>query len=290
MTTFDRTINTSPGSLCPDCSPFLNWDEKETGSEVEKTVVLRSLIATLKLQPSFDVTLETKAVKLLESVIPYDRESADASLESFGLTTDDSLASFTQSIGVLLSSPNRAITITAMKMLEILFWSCSPKIRLALVNADLIPLLINNLNPQSLSITETADIHINLMVIISRSLRLSTPEDLRQLGIEDDFNQQADHETVFQQVLAPSEQYICHLCVNRNSIIDGEQSTYFLELLARLLEICPYYKATMEFILTMPSRSMVATVCFSFAASLVLLVCGGQGIDGWMVTIGGWTG
>ncbi|KAK2944954.1 hypothetical protein BLNAU_20130 [Blattamonas nauphoetae] len=57
MTPFDTTINTSPGSLCPDCSDFVCWDEKETGTEDEKAVVFRSLVATLMLQPTLDVSL-----------------------------------------------------------------------------------------------------------------------------------------------------------------------------------------------------------------------------------------
>ncbi|KAK2953081.1 hypothetical protein BLNAU_12070 [Blattamonas nauphoetae] len=138
-----------------------------------------------------------------------------------------------------------------MKMLETLIIWYSPNIRLALVKADLIPQIINTLNPQSHSFAEPVDLHVSLILIITRSVCLTTPDGLRQLEIEDPTEQQAVHETVLTQVLVPSEKYIWHLCVNHFSIIDGDQSVNFLELLARLLRISPYYPLTMDFVLHM---------------------------------------
>ncbi|KAK2943657.1 hypothetical protein BLNAU_21405 [Blattamonas nauphoetae] len=90
------------------------------------------------------------------------------------------------------------------------------------------------------------------MKIVSNPVWLSTPTGLTLLGIEDYNRQQAVHETVFQQVLAPSEKYIWHLCVNRSSIIDRDTSKHFLTLLAQILRICPYYQPAMDFVLNMP--------------------------------------
>ncbi|KAK2948738.1 hypothetical protein BLNAU_16376 [Blattamonas nauphoetae] len=246
------TINTSTDSHCLDCSAFLNWGDEDLESESEKTVVFRSLVATLKLQPTLDHYLEAKAITFLQFVDPYDEESADDFVSSFGATIDDSSPDFVQSIVVLISSASSIITTAAMKMLENLIWSCSPKIRLALFKADLIPQIIATLNPQSLSFAEADNIHIYLMKIVRYSLWLATPRCLRQLKIYEDDEQQIVHETILKQVLVPSEQYICHLCVNRNSIIDGEQSESFLLLLARLLKICPYHQPTMDFVLNTP--------------------------------------
>ncbi|KAK2956616.1 hypothetical protein BLNAU_8456 [Blattamonas nauphoetae] len=122
-----------------------------------------------------------------------------------------------------------------MKMLVDLVANSSTQVRLALVTADLIPQLIVTLNPLSLSFTEGVDIHTGLIRIITWSVWLSLPYHLTKLGIEDDNGQQAVHETVLQQVLAPSEQYISYLCVNRYSIVGGDQSRYFLLILAQLL-------------------------------------------------------
>ncbi|KAK2945541.1 hypothetical protein BLNAU_19539 [Blattamonas nauphoetae] len=217
----------------------------------------------MKLNSTLDVSLETKAVEFLESVNPDDDESADAFLSSFASFCDDSETDFVQCISVLISSASQVITTAAMKMLDSLIDWCSDKVHLPLVKADLIPQLILLLNPLSLSFAEAVDIHACLISIISDSIWLSTPHGLTQLGIEDYDEQQAVHETVLQQVLVPSEKYILHLCMNRFSIINGNQSYSFLTLLAQLLRICPYYQPTMDFVLNMP---VVLTIpsCLTF--------------------------
>ncbi|KAK2942903.1 hypothetical protein BLNAU_22162 [Blattamonas nauphoetae] len=189
MTTLDRKPSSSIDSPCPDCDTFLNWSKEKFDSEDEKAVVFRSLIGTVKLNPALDDTLEAKAVKFLESVKLYSQDS---------------------SMMVLLSSARQGIIAAAMTILEtVMFW-ISPQVQLTLIKADLIPHLINTINPPP--------------VCLARS----------------------------SQVLAPSEQYIWHLCVNRYSIVGGEQSMTFLDLIATLLEISPYYQRTMEFVLHLP--------------------------------------
>ncbi|KAK2940365.1 hypothetical protein BLNAU_24719 [Blattamonas nauphoetae] len=163
----------------------------------------------------------------------------------------------------LLSSTNQIITNAAMKMLHRLISYCSPKVDLPLIKADLIPQLINPLNPLSLSFTDAADIHTNLILIITNSVWLATPDGLECLKIKDRDEEYTVHETVLRQVVAPSEKYICHLCMNQFSIIDDEQSYDFLTLLARLLAISPCYEPTMDFVLNIPVILTIPS-CLSF--------------------------
>ncbi|KAK2953292.1 hypothetical protein BLNAU_11755 [Blattamonas nauphoetae] len=256
-------LPSSQFSFSMDCSPFLKWNEKEFETESEKTVIFQSLVATVKLQSAFDDSLEVKAVKLFKSLDAEDEESADAFLSNLGRTTDESLTNFIQSIVVLISSSSQIITTASMKMLDSMIGWCSAKVLLALIKADLIPQLIVTINPQSLSFTEAVDIHVNFTKSIVYSLWLITPDGLEYLTNEDGNEQQHVHETVLQQVLTPLEKYIWYLRVNRSSIIDGEQSRCFLELLARFLRISPSYLPTMEFVLRLP---VVLTVpsCLTF--------------------------
>ncbi|KAK2957610.1 hypothetical protein BLNAU_7509 [Blattamonas nauphoetae] len=235
-----------------DCSAFLNWGEEDLESEDEKTIIFRSLVATVKIQPVLDASLEAKAVKFLKHVTPENDESADAFLGSFASSSDESLTNLIQSIAVLISSPNRAITTAAMKMLRSLIWTCSAKVRLAFVKADLFPQLISTLSPLSLSFTEAVDIHIYIMRSINWTVWLATPNGLRNFISYDLNEQQTVRETILKQVLIPSEKYICHLCMNRFTIIDGSQSKSFLELLATLLGICSDYQPIIEFVLHIP--------------------------------------
>ncbi|KAK2957528.1 hypothetical protein BLNAU_7427 [Blattamonas nauphoetae] len=255
-----------------DCSPFLNWNENQSESEKEKAVVYRSLVATVKSQPALDVSLEAKAVKFLESVVLHGRESVDRFLFSLGRTADESLTNFVHWISVLFTSTSQVINTAAVKMLETLVRWCSPKVRLALVQADLIPQLFTSLNPLSLSFDEAADIHVNLMKTIAESLWLPTPNILAELKCEDRNEQQVVYETVLKQVLVPSEKYIRLLCVNRFSIIDGSLSMNFLEILARLLAICPYYRPTMDFVLHMPVFLTIPS-CLTFFENEMSISC-----------------
>ncbi|KAK2963957.1 hypothetical protein BLNAU_1034 [Blattamonas nauphoetae] len=257
----DLSIPPLPFSL--DCSPFLNWNENQYYPESENVVVFRSLVRTLELQPALDESLEAKVVKVLESVDPMTRTFADLFFNHYRRTADESLKDFVQSIVVLLSSANRVIIAAAMKMLDSLLTYCSDQDRLSLATADLIPQIITTINPLSLSLSDCEYIRTYLISSIFYLLWLATPDGLRKLGIQDGNEQQTVHETVLKQVMVPSEKYICHLCVNRFSIIDSEQSKYFLALLARLTQICPYHQPTMKFVLHMP---IVLTIpsCLTF--------------------------
>ncbi|KAK2954262.1 hypothetical protein BLNAU_10761 [Blattamonas nauphoetae] len=215
-----------------DCSAFINWDEGKFDSVHEQPVVFRSLVSTLKLQPAPDASLEGKAVRFLKSVGSHTRQSPDAFLSNFASFAGGSLTDFVQIISLLSK-------------------------------ADLIPQVINTLNPLSLSLTEAVDIHTHLVNSVDTFVRLATPYCLEQLGIEDRNEQQAVHETVFTQVVVPSEKFIWHLCANRYSIVDGELSETFLTLLTRILQISPYYQPTKNFVFYMP---IVLTIpsCLTF--------------------------
>ncbi|KAK2955434.1 hypothetical protein BLNAU_9662 [Blattamonas nauphoetae] len=250
-------------TLSLDCLPFLNYVEEELDSVEEWAIVFRSLVATLKIHPVLDEYLETKAVKFLKSVRPKGQTYPGAFLSNFGQSRDDSLRNYVQSIVVLISTPSQVITTATMEILDLLLERCSAEDRLALIKADLLPRLITTLNPQSLSFTDAVDIHAPVLKIITNSVWLANPDGLKHLRFEDENEQQAVHKTVYQQVLAPSEQYIWHLCKPRFSTIGNELYTRFLELLARLLRKCPYYQPTMEMVLHMPVFLTIPR-CLSF--------------------------
>ncbi|KAK2950652.1 hypothetical protein BLNAU_14323 [Blattamonas nauphoetae] len=235
-----------------DCSLFLNWEVGAPETEHEKAVAFRSLVQIVKFQPALAASLEVKAVTFIESLITDTDHYPDAFLNCVGRTTGDSLTDFIQSILVLVSSATHFIPTSAMRMLTHLLQNCPKRIRLALVKADLIPQFINTLNPQTLSFVTAENIHMCLIYCITCFLWLATPRGLEDLGIEDHDGQLAVHETVLKQVLAPSEKYVCHLFLNRLSIVDARLSDCFLTLLARLLETSPRHQPTLDFVVRMP--------------------------------------
>ncbi|KAK2954639.1 hypothetical protein BLNAU_10490 [Blattamonas nauphoetae] len=197
MTALNAKPSSSADFSCPDCSPFLDWNEETHDSVHERVVVYRSLVATVKLNPALDASLEVKAASFLESVVPEDTESTNAFISSFAMSSDKSMTDFVQSIGVLISSASQVIPNATMKMLDSLFLWCSLDVQLDFVKADLITQLLNTLNPQSLSFEEAVDIHACLISITFNSVWLATPYCLAQLKIEEDNEQQAVHETAW---------------------------------------------------------------------------------------------
>ncbi|KAK2955480.1 hypothetical protein BLNAU_9527 [Blattamonas nauphoetae] len=261
---FSRLLSQTGLTFSTDCFPFLNWVEDQRVSEHEQAVIFRSLVATMKVQPAPDDSLETKFVTFLESVDPDDEESADAFLNRIASFSDQSVTDFIQSIVTLLSTSSEAITTSTMKMLHRLLQNCSNDILIALVKADLISQLIVTLDPQSVSLSDFEHMHTALISIIECSLWLSPLDSLAQLKTKDGDEHQTVPETLFQQIMRPSEKYLTHLCVNRNSILDNEKYKDFLILLARiLLKTYPSSQPTMETVLMM---RIVLTVpsCLSF--------------------------
>ncbi|KAK2961043.1 hypothetical protein BLNAU_4130 [Blattamonas nauphoetae] len=127
------------------------------------------------------------------------------------------------------------ITGTAIECLVNVMDNSSFHVRLALIEADLIAQLITSVNPKSLSFTDAAEIHTYLMAIIMNSVWFASRIGLDYLGIDDPDEERAVHETVFKQVVVPSESYICQVCVNRYMIVDGWQSDRFQTILYRIL-------------------------------------------------------
>ncbi|KAK2945973.1 hypothetical protein BLNAU_19117 [Blattamonas nauphoetae] len=258
-----RSDLSSQVSFSIDTSPFLNCVEDGLASEHEKAVVFRSLVATLKSKHTLDASLEAKAVSFLKYVILWDEEVTEVFPSTLASSADESPTDFVQSIVELISLPSHTITDVTVEMLERLIFWCSVKNRFTLIKADLIPHLIITLNPLSLSFTDAVDIHINFMKSVSRFLWLATPGTQADLEIEGDNALQAVCETVLQQVIVPSDLYLWHLCANRFSIIDEDQSMLFLDLLHTLLHISSCYQPTMDFVLHM-HVFLVIPSCLTF--------------------------
>ncbi|KAK2949834.1 hypothetical protein BLNAU_15229 [Blattamonas nauphoetae] len=217
----------------------------------------------VKSQRALDGSMETKAVRFLKYVIPWDEESAEGFLSDLASFSDDFSTDFVQSVGVLISLPSKTITGATVEMLDCLIMWSSFKVCYPLFQADLMHQLIITLNPQSLSFTEAVEIHTSLFNIFRKSIYLATPRRLTQLEIEDGYEQQSVLETVLKQVLVTSETYTNHLCVNRFSISNSNLSFEFMRLLVCLLRVCLYHQPTMNFILHMPVFLTIPS-CLSF--------------------------
>ncbi|KAK2956999.1 hypothetical protein BLNAU_8074 [Blattamonas nauphoetae] len=220
-----------------DCNSFLNWMENRYYSFHEKAIVFQSLVITLKSQPALDDSLEAQAVKFLKSVHFQNESSADTFLSSLATFPGDSSTAFVHQI----------VPTAAMEMLSHLLLDCSQKKLLSLVKADLIPQLVMTLNSLPLLFTEAVNIRVNLTQIVSRAIVLATPDFLEHLGIVDNDEQQAVRETKRTSTSTSFEQFLTSF---------GQQTLLPEQFGFSLASLPP---------------SMVATLSFSFAATLALL-------------------
>ncbi|KAK2953022.1 hypothetical protein BLNAU_12011 [Blattamonas nauphoetae] len=152
----------------------------------------------------------------------------------------------------MISLSNIRITKATIALVFRIVVFCSINTLLKLVSDGLVPQLISALNPLSLSFADADDIHIHLMRIIDYALSLSTRTELESLNIHNAHEQQAVHETVINQVLMPSEGYLRHLCVNHRLIVDGNQSSTFILLIAKIFKICPSHDPMVDFLCELP--------------------------------------
>ncbi|KAK2955126.1 hypothetical protein BLNAU_9855 [Blattamonas nauphoetae] len=250
-----------------DPAAFVNWDEEPLESKSDILSLCRSLISMLKAGHSLDNRLKNKVKLLLNQFLDTcDEGDSDRFIPGFVPSPiDEFLSEFVTSIIVLLPTAHKEIGTTMMDMLEFLIQYCLYIFRLNLVKADLIPHLITHLNPLSLSFTDSQEIHSHLTSIISSSIWLATQFGLRNLQIKDWNEQQNIHETVFNQVLVPSEPYIRHLCVNSRTIADRDQSSHFMQILGFLLRICPFYQPTLDFVRNLP---IITTIPLALSSSV----------------------
>ncbi|KAK2959936.1 hypothetical protein BLNAU_5133 [Blattamonas nauphoetae] len=266
---YDKSLSdlSSPSSAFSiECVPFLRWPDNQEASRFGHTVVFQSLVATLKLQPELDVSLEKKAAKFLESLTNKSRWFPDDLLIPYVSHSDGSLTDFVPSILVLLSSPNQVIKTASMKMLQTVVANCSAPLKLLLVKADVFDQLIVSLNPLLASSPDSKHIHSKLLSIIANSVWLITPISLSELEIKDPDEQQALRETVLKQVFIPSKQYICYLCSHYHFLVVEDMSTEFTTLLSQILEIYAHCHPTMEYVLTLPVF-LASSSCLTFFES-----------------------
>ncbi|KAK2944170.1 hypothetical protein BLNAU_20917 [Blattamonas nauphoetae] len=158
---------------------------------------------------------------------------------------------FVESIAVLISSSKQKIVESTMDLLSFMIQRGLPDTNLAIAESNLIPQLMLTLHPLSLSFTEEK-IHVYLITILSKLLYFFTPVGHRSLDLYDPEYRPVHRDALLTRLLFPLEEYLHHLCSNRYTIPQGDLTDNFMFLLARLLQICPDFQPTMDFVFTLP--------------------------------------
>ncbi|KAK2941924.1 hypothetical protein BLNAU_23160 [Blattamonas nauphoetae] len=251
--------------------PFLEFDPISELSFKDQSKIYCSLIALVKAEHPFDNILQDRAAQFLKSLEPdWNQEIyVDLLVTELVPSSAGSHSGFVDSILTLLSSPHSTVVAAAMSLMMGTTKEASSAIRCCFVESDIVTKVIATLQPHTMPISGNRAIFSMLAQIICHDISLAEPYYLNGLHITaavDRFNRR---EMIFQKVVLPSSQFVTFLISKRNVLI-GDLFRSFMILLDRFIEIGPFHRPTLEFILASPIV-MTFSSCLSFIGKEKLL-------------------
>ncbi|KAK2958869.1 hypothetical protein BLNAU_6118 [Blattamonas nauphoetae] len=230
----------------------------------DKSTIYYSLVTLVKAEYPFSNALQDRAVRFLKSLEPHigDRELAANLVTDLVLSSAGPSSGFIASIVTLLSSPHSTVVAAALSFLSETRKWLPTGLKCRLVESDLIANVLAVIQPHTLPISGNEEIFVTLIWDITQCLFLTYQHYLKQLGINTAIEKYNHREMIFQKVVIPSSQFMMILISNRH-ILDGKLFDTFISLLAIFIQICPYHRPTLEFVLTSPIV-MALSSCLSF--------------------------
>ncbi|KAK2960008.1 hypothetical protein BLNAU_4891 [Blattamonas nauphoetae] len=227
----------------------------------DKSRIYCSLVALVKAEYAFDNALQDKAAQFLQSLeLKWDeKEKAAKLVTDLVPSSAGSPSDFVDSILTLLSSPHSKVTKAALSFLSATIDASPDEIRSHLVKSDLISNLLATVQPHTLPITGNEEIFDKLNWVIIECLNLADHFSLSQLDITDAVGKYNHCEMIFQKVVIPSSGFVTFLISNRY-ILNGDLLDSFMTLLAILIDMSPFHRPTLEFVLASPI-AMAFTSC-----------------------------
>ncbi|KAK2953651.1 hypothetical protein BLNAU_11372 [Blattamonas nauphoetae] len=254
----------SRSTIKPDVESFLTFNSNSKLSFEDKSTIYCSLVALVKAEYPFDDALQERAARFLKNLQPEHGEEKKADRRVIDLVPSPigSPSGFMESILTLLSSPHPRVVETAMSFFNRILNCSSIDKRCYLVKSDLVAKMLATVQPHTLSIPGNETILSNLIWIILACFNLTTPPSARNLDFTtavDTFNHR---EMIFQKVVITSSRFATFMIANQH-MLNGNLFLSFMELLRAHVEISPYHRPTLDFVLR--SRIMMTySSSFSF--------------------------
>ncbi|KAK2955540.1 hypothetical protein BLNAU_9588 [Blattamonas nauphoetae] len=238
---------------------FLDWNGNADFSIEAASIIFTSLVTLVKDGHPFNDTLVTKAVDFLQTLSPYNVNfEADTLLLRLVPDHVDPVTGFIEAFWSLLASSEHRIVESTLDVLESTLTRCSSDNRMKMLNCDVIPGVMNILQPHTLSLPLERSLHHRVMRLL-KTVHYSTniPEFFDVSGSS---RQSQMNDAIFEQVLIPSEAYLRSLCSNRYFVLEGEQMDSLLELFVCLIEISAFHSPTCTFVVSLPISLTVTSL------------------------------
>ncbi|KAK2957743.1 hypothetical protein BLNAU_7177 [Blattamonas nauphoetae] len=246
-------------------SAFLNFDRRSKMSLEDKSTLYRSLISLIRTNCEFDDALQDRAAQFLQSLEPKwnEKEKAAKLVTDLVPSSAGSPSDFVASILTLLSSPHSKVTKAALSFLSATINASPDEIRCRLVESDLITNLLATVQPHTLPISGNEALMNNLIGIIGNCVKLVSSSYLSGLGVTAAVEKSERREVIFHKVVIPSSQFVTFLIANRY-LLNEELFHSLMFLFNKFIQICLYYRPTLEFVLASP-----IVMAFSSCLSIV---------------------
>ncbi|KAK2950179.1 hypothetical protein BLNAU_14865 [Blattamonas nauphoetae] len=244
--------------------PFLNFDANSEMSFDDKSRLYDSLVALVKAEYPFDDSLQDKAAKFLKSLEPEwgDEDQANQLVTDLVPSSAGSHAGFISSIVILLSSPHSTLKAAALSFIQKTAGISKMRVLWSLLESDLVSNVFAAVQPHTLPISGNERIIECLLRIVNYAAILVSPSYLFVLGVTTAVEQYDRREMIFRKVVIPSSQFLTFLISNRH-VLDEELFHSLMYPLNTLLQLSPFHRPTLEFVLASPI-AITFSNCLSF--------------------------
>ncbi|KAK2959937.1 hypothetical protein BLNAU_5134 [Blattamonas nauphoetae] len=260
----------STSTIKPEEAPFLTFDANAEMSFQDRSSVYCSLVDLVKREYPFDNALQDKAGRFLKSLEPKwgQQDLATRLVTELVPSSTGSPSGFVESILTLLASPHSTVIAAALSFFKETR-RVSIQLKYRLVELDVICKILATVQPHTPPILANETILYRLIALFECFLFFAHPGPLRRLNITAAADTFDRLEIVFRKVVIPSSQFVTFLISNRD-IIKGDIFETFMILLSKLLQISPFYRPTMELVITSPIVMVFSTGLSSIEADKLI--------------------
>ncbi|KAK2946080.1 hypothetical protein BLNAU_18988 [Blattamonas nauphoetae] len=247
---------------CLSRPSFLTMKTSRELPLTDASILYSSLVARVKQESPFDEAVQDQAVDLLNMLEPKrnERKLADSIIKDLVPSSAGSPSDFIESILTLLSSPHSTVVEAALSFLYESMCNSSFFVRYRLMESDLISKLLATTQTDILPISICRRVFRTLVNIVIYCLQLARPYLFCEFGLTEVPDAFTRREMIFPKVVIPLSQFVAFLISNR-FFLNKDLTIYVMALLGTLIEISPFHRPTLEFVVTSP-------IAFAFSSCL----------------------
>ncbi|KAK2948366.1 hypothetical protein BLNAU_16712 [Blattamonas nauphoetae] len=162
----------------------------------------------------------------------------------------DSIDGFVNAMLSLIASSDSRIIDSVLTFVETVYNHSSIKHRIKMLNSNLIPGVMNIIQPRPGSLPTNMNLHARVIRFLANGLLRA--RSLESAVVSGSSSQSQMNDAIFERIVVPSEANIRFFCANRYIYSRGEFAQSHLNLFFKMLQICAYHSSTCTFVVSLP--------------------------------------